>query len=78
MKQEVSVEFCPTFGMIGDYLTKALQGSRLRLFCNIVLGIHEDEIPAYNASRRALFEEWKPKLKKEKEESQEASKLSGD
>ena len=27
MKQEASVEFCPTFDMIGGYLTKALQGS---------------------------------------------------
>ena len=24
MKQETSVEFCPTFDMIGDYFTKAL------------------------------------------------------
>ena len=24
MKQEASVEFCPTFDMIGDYFTKAL------------------------------------------------------
>ena len=30
MKQEASVEFCPTFDMIGDYFTKALQGSQFR------------------------------------------------
>ena len=78
MKQEASVEFCPTFDMIGDYLTKALQGSQFHQFHNIVLGIHEDNIPAYNASGRVLLEERKLKLKKEEEESQEAAKLSGD
>ena len=77
MKQEASVEFCPTFDKIGDYFTKVLQGSQLCRFCNIVVGIHEDDIPAYNASWRALLEERKRKLKKEKEESQEAAKLSG-
>ena len=78
MNQDTSVEFCPTFDMIGDYFTKALQGSQFRRFRNIVLGIHEDDIPAYNASGRALLEEQKPKLKKEKEEAQEAVKMSGD
>ena len=59
MKQEATVEFCPTFDMIGDYFTKELQGSQFRRFRNIVIGIHEYEIPAYNASRRALIEEQK-------------------
>ena len=72
------MEFFPTFDMIGDYFTKALQGYQFRRFRNIVLGIHEDEIPAYNAFGRALLEEQKLKLKKEKEESQEATKLAGD
>ena len=71
------MEFCPTFDMIGGYFTKALQGSQFRRFCNIVLGIHEDDIPAYKASGRSLLEERKLKLKKEKEESQEAAKLPG-
>ena len=56
MKQEASVEFFPTFDMIGDYFAKSLQGYKFRLFRNIVLGIHEDDIPAYNASGRALLE----------------------
>ena len=30
IKQEASVEFCPTFDMIGDYFTKALLGSQFR------------------------------------------------
>ena len=78
MKQKAPVEFCPTFDMIGDYFTKALQGSQFRQFRNLVLGIHDDDIPAYNSSGRASLEERKLKFKKEIEESQEAAKLSGD
>ena len=70
------MEFCPTFDMIGDYFTKALQGSQLRRFRNIILGIHEDDIPSYNASGRALIKEQKIKLMKDKEEAQEAAKIS--
>ena len=72
------MEFCPILDMIGGYFTKALQGSQFRQFRNIIIGIHEDGIPAYNASGRALREEWKLKLKKEKEEAHEAAKLAGD
>ena len=78
MKQEASVEFCPTFDKIGDYFIKSLQGSQFRRFRNIILGFHDNVIPAYNASVRALLEERKLKLKKEKEEAQEVAKLSGD
>ena len=63
--------------MIGDYFTKALKGSQFYRFRNIVLGIHEDDIPAYNESGKDLIEERKLKLKKDKEETQEDSKLSG-
>ena len=66
MKQEASVEICPTFDMIGDYFTKALQGSQFRRFLNIILGIHEDDIPANNASGRGLLAEQKLNMKKEK------------
>ena len=59
------MEFCPTFDRIGDYFTKALQGSQCRRLSNIVIGIHEDDITAYNKSGRALLEERKIKLKKE-------------
>ena len=72
------MEFCPTLDMIGDYFPKALQRYRFRRFHNIILGIHEDDIPAYNISGRALLEEQKLILKKDKEEAHEASKLSGD
>ena len=64
--------------MIGDYFTKALQGSQFRQLRNIILGIHEGDIPAYKASGRALLEERKIKLKKQKEEAQEAAKLASD
>ena len=56
IKQEASVEFCPTFNMIGDYFTKELQGSQFRRLHNIILGIHEDDITAYKSSGRALLE----------------------
>ena len=56
IRQEASVEFCPTFYMIGDFFKKTLQGSQFSLFRNIILGIHEDDILAYNASRKAFLE----------------------
>ena len=59
------MKFCPNFDMIGDYFTKALQGSQFRRFRNIIIGIHEDDIPAYNASGGYFLEERKLKLKKE-------------
>ena len=78
IKQEASVKCCPTFDMIGDYFTKVLQGSQFCWFQNTILGIHEDDIPAYNTSRRAFLEGQKLRSKKDKEESQESAKLSGD
>ena len=71
------MEFCPTLDIIGYYFTKELQGYQFCRFRDIILGIYEDDIPAYNASVRALFEEQKLKLKKEKEESHESAKLAG-
>ena len=58
------MEFFTTLDMIGDYFTKALQGSQFRQFRNIILGIHEDDIPVYKASGRVVLEERKLKLKK--------------
>ena len=40
------MELCPILDMIGDYLTKSLQGSQFLLLRDIILGIHEDDIPA--------------------------------
>ena len=59
MKQEESVEFYTTLEIIGDYFTKESQGSQLRCFRNIIIDIHEDDIPAYTPSGRALLEERK-------------------
>ena len=69
INQESSVEFCPTFDMIGYYFTKALHGSQFRRFCNIVLDIHEDDIPAYNAYRRYLLEKKKTKIEERERRS---------
>ena len=50
------MEYFPTLEIIGDYLTKALQGSQFCRFRNIILGIHEDNIPTYSTSGRALLD----------------------
>ena len=71
------MEFCPILDMIGDYFKKALQGYQFHRFCNIILGIHEDDISAYNTSIRTFLEEQKLKFKTEKEEAQEAANLVG-
>ena len=57
VNQEAYMECCPTLDMIEDYFTKALQGFQFRWFHNIILGIHEDDIPAYNSSGIAFLEE---------------------
>ena len=49
---------------------KALQGYHFCHFCNIILGIHEDEIISYNAPIRASIVELKIKLEREKDEAQ--------
>ena len=48
--------------MFGGYFTKALQVSQFRRFRNIIIGIHEYDIPAYNAYGIALIEERKLKF----------------
>ena len=64
VKKEAPMEFFTNLDMVGDYFTKVLQGSQFRRLRNIILGIHEYDIPAYNASRRPLLEKRKLKLKK--------------
>ena len=58
------MEFFPTLDMIGDYFKKALQGYQFCRFRNIILGIHEDGIPAYNTPVTDLIEERKLKWNK--------------
>ena len=78
MNQEASMWLFLTLCMVGDYFTKAIQGSQFRRFLDIVPVIHEDYIPSYNAPGKALFEEQKINLDKEKEEVHKASKLTGE
>ena len=63
--------------IIGDYLAKALQGSKSCRFRNIIIGIHEYYIPSYNDYAGALLEERYIKLGKTKEEDRKADKLAG-
>ena len=72
------MDLCPTLDMIGNYFTKALQGSQFHHFRSITIGIQEDEITSYNASVRALIEEKKRKVYKVKKEAQKFAKLSGE
>ena len=52
--------------MIGDYFTKALQGSQCCNFCTIIISIREYDIKTYNASRIALLEYKNIKIKRRK------------
>ena len=56
MNQKAYMKCCPTLDMIGDYFMEALQQYKYCCFCNIIIGIHEDDTPSYNAPRGALLE----------------------
>jgi len=36
---ELNLEWCPTLEMIGDYMTKPLQGALFRKFRNLIMGV---------------------------------------
>ena len=72
------MELCPTLEIIGGYFTKSLQGYQFCRFHNIILGIHEDDIPYYNTSRIAPLERRNIKQDIEKEEAYKSAKLEGD
>ena len=40
----MKVEYCPTKIMIADFYTKPLQGKLFRLFRNLILNLHEEDI----------------------------------
>jgi len=42
-RKEITMEYCPTDEMIGDFFTKPLQGAKFRRFRNIIMNITEDE-----------------------------------
>ena len=56
-KEEASVEFCTTLEIIGEYFKKALHGYQFCCIYNIIIGIHEYDIPSYNAPGRSFLEE---------------------
>ena len=59
---EISIEYCPTEDMVGDYHTKSLQGSPFRRFRNTIMGIKEEDIAQYNTDARQMLKEMKEKL----------------
>jgi hypothetical protein len=42
-RKQITMEYCPTDEMIGDFFTKPLQGTKFRRFRNIIMNITEDE-----------------------------------
>ena len=60
------MECCPIFDIIGDLFVKALQGSQICFYHNIILGICEDDITSYYSSKIVLLEERNIKLEREK------------
>ena len=47
-RKQITMEYCPTDEMIGDFFTKPLQGAKFRRFRNIIMNITEDENGAVN------------------------------
>ena len=48
---EVSVEWCPTEEMIGDFATKPLQGALFRKFRDLIMGIIPTKSPGTKPSK---------------------------
>jgi hypothetical protein len=44
-KGEIHVKWCPTAKMIGDYMTKLLQGAMFKKFCDLIMGVCPANIP---------------------------------
>ena len=42
-RKHITIEYCPTDEMIGDFFTKPLGGSKFRRFRNIIMNITHDE-----------------------------------
>jgi hypothetical protein len=38
-KGDLSIEWCPTDVMVGDYMTKPLQGAKFRIFRDLIMGV---------------------------------------
>ena len=50
---EVSVEWCPTEEMIGDFATKPLQGALFRKFRDLIMGIIPTKSPGTKQKKQA-------------------------
>ena len=59
-KGELRVEWCPTMEMIGDYMTKPLQGALFRKFRDLIMGV----LPVHVSKMSVNDAKTKPKLKK--------------
>ena len=42
-RKQITLEYCPTDEMIGDFFTKPLGGAKFRRFRNIIMNIEHDE-----------------------------------
>jgi hypothetical protein len=54
--KELSVEWCPTGDMIGDFMTKPLQGALFRRFRDLLMGVHpleSDQTKALDKPRKS-------------------------
>jgi len=52
-KQELTVKYCPTEEMIGDYFTKPLQGALFRKFRDKIMGLSESDIAECQSRARS-------------------------
>jgi hypothetical protein len=64
-KKEVSVAWCPTEDMTGDFWTKPLQGSSFRRMRDQIMGVVPQELPRVSKTKKkkAELRKAKPKLK---------------
>ena len=50
--KKMKVEYCPTEMMISDFYTKPLQGIMFRLFRNLILNLHKEDIQNITLSEK--------------------------
>jgi hypothetical protein len=63
-KKEVSVAWCHTEDMMGDYWTKPLQGSSFRRMQDQIMGVVLQELPRVSKTKKKKAELKKAKPKK--------------
>ena len=55
-RTEVSVTWCPTEDMTGDFWTKPLQGSCFRRMRDLIMGVVPQNLPRVSKSKRKKAE----------------------